>query len=139
MTDKSLAARNETRRVRRARVFGPEAVCVLCRYANPAALVMMEKTLLEEHHVYGAAFDDATRIPVCRNCHAELTEQVRATGATMRSKRTLFENLIEMSSIEGIYHRAAAIACDRMASELRRRVVALDERAPGWRSIDKET
>jgi hypothetical protein len=119
-------------------MFPASAVCALCGYANPVALIAVDKTLLEEHHVVGAAFDDGTRIPLCRNCHAEITEGIRGTGASMRPQPSLFENLVQAKKAEEVYHRCAAIACARNASELERRVDALDELYPDWRSIEEE-
>jgi hypothetical protein len=119
-------------------MFPPNAVCALCGYANPVALIAANKTLLEEHHVFGAAFDDGTRIPLCRNCHAEITEGIRATGVSMRPQPSLFENLIGANKAHEVYYRCAAMTCARNASELQRRVDALDELDPNWRSIEKE-
>lgn len=137
MKDKSNPARNAARSARRARMFGPEAVCHWCLYANPVALVMVEKTLLEEHHVFGAAFDDGTRIPLCRNCHAELTVGIQETGATMRPQPSFFEKLVEMDRASEVFHRAAALAHGRRAKEMETRVDALNERFPDWRSIEE--
>lgn len=136
MKDKSLPARNVARRARRANVFGPEAVCQWCGYANPVALVAVKKTLLEEHHVFGAAFDDGTRIALCRNCHAELTEGTQATGATMRPQRSLFEILIQVNHALEVFHRSASLAHGRWARGLETRVNALDEGFSDWRSIE---
>ena len=119
-------------------MFAANAVCVLCGYANPVALIAANRTLLEEHHVFGAAFDDDTRIPLCRNCHAEVTEGIRATGASMRPQPSLFENLIEANKALEVYHRCAAITCAHNASELQRRVDTLDALFPEWRSIEEE-
>src|SRR2546423_7988033 len=124
MKTNSNAARNVARRARRARMFPANAECVLCGYANPVALIAAEKTLLEEHHVFGAAFDDGTRIPLCRNCHAEITEGIRATGASMRPQPSLFENLIQANKARAVFDRCAAITHGRVASELQRRVDA---------------
>jgi hypothetical protein len=138
MKEHSNAARNVARRARRARMFPANAVCAWCGYANPVALIAVDKTLLEEHHVFGAAFDDGTRIPLCRNCHAELTEGIRATGASMRPQPSLFENLIQANKALEVFHRCAAITHNRVANELQRRVDALDVLFPEWRSIEEE-
>ncbi|MFL5481257.1 MAG: hypothetical protein ACJ8AK_03640 [Gemmatimonadaceae bacterium] len=138
MKTNSNAARNVARRARRARMFPASAVCALCGYANPVALIAVDKTLLEEHHVFGAAFDDGTRIPLCRNCHAEVTEGIRATGASMRPQPSLFENLIQATKALEVYYRAQAITHGRIAHELQRRVDTLDALFPDWRSIEEE-
>jgi len=136
MKDKSLASRKAASRARRGRVFGPDAVCQWCGYANPVALVMVEKTLLEEHHVFGGAFDDGTRIPLCRNCHAEMTVGIHETGTTMRPQRSLFETLIQVNRALQVFHRSASLAHGRWARELETRIVALDARDSDWRSIE---
>ena len=138
MKQKSVASRNAARRARTPRKFSPNAVCQWCGYSNPVALLMVEKTLLEEHHVFGAANDDGTRIPLCRNCHAEMTVGIQETGATMRHQRSIFETLVEVNKALEVFHKSAAIAHGKFASDLERKVVALDERLPEWREIEEE-
>ena len=47
-------------------------VCCLCGYFDPIGLIPVSNTLLEKHHLAGR--HEGPVVPVCRNCHAELTE-----------------------------------------------------------------
>lgn len=47
-------------------------VCCLCGYADPISLIKADRTLLEKHHLAGR--HEGPIVPLCRNCHAELTE-----------------------------------------------------------------
>jgi hypothetical protein len=118
MRTNSLAARTAARKAKRSRIFGPNAVCMFCKFDNPVALIAVNRTLLEEHHVHGAAHEDGTRIPVCRNCHALLTEGLLENGTSMKSKRSLLERIVEMCRALEVFHRAAAVANTDLAAEL---------------------
>lgn len=135
MKTQSLVSRTAVRAARRARRFGADAVCVLCGFSNPIALILVSRTLLEEHHVYGANNDDNTRVPLCRNCHALVTEGIQATGATMRKQRSLFEQLAETNLISAVFYRAAAESAENMAAQFETRIARLDRKCPDWRAI----
>jgi hypothetical protein len=42
------------------------------------------RTLLQEDHVYGRERDSESTIVLCRNCHAEITEDRMREGIPMR-------------------------------------------------------
>ena len=75
--------RTDARRARRVRALAPDAACVLCCVTTLEALIAADRTLLEAHHACGRANDPALTVPVCRNCHAVLTEGQRAAGASL--------------------------------------------------------
>src|SRR5438477_5928465 len=88
--------RRAARRARKKRRFPDGTVCVFCGFSNPDALIAVSRTLLEEHHVFGLCRDDDTRIPLCKICHALLTEDMLVAGVSMRSSRSLLETLAEV-------------------------------------------
>lgn len=138
MKKKSIAARNAARRARTARRFGPDAACLICGYSNPIGLVWADKTLLEEHHVLGAANNDDVRVPLCRNHHAEIEFGIQETGATRRRQRSIFERLIEAGRMVAVLGRSLAIAEGDFGLQAERLIHALDEQLPQWRKIEED-
>lgn len=118
MKKKSLAASAAARKAKRTRMFGANAVCILCRYSNPVALIEIDKTLLQEHHVNGQAHDPVTLVPVCLNCHAELHAGMRDNGTSLEPKRSLLEKLAEMHRAREVFARAEANAHAKIADQL---------------------
>ncbi len=115
-------------------MFGADAVCVFCGWSNPTALRAVGKTLLEEHHVVGVNHYDEYRVPVCRNCHALLTEGGMEFGVDLRTQRSLPETLAEMLRARAVAERQAADMDLEMAIKLERHVESLRNTHPDWRS-----
>jgi hypothetical protein len=70
--------KNDRRRSRRKRQLGEDAACVLCGYQRSSSgLLKVDRCFLEEHHLLGWVTDDALTTWLCRNCHAEVTEDQR--------------------------------------------------------------
>src|SRR4051812_16589819 len=73
---------------------GPK-VCILCSYGDPLGLIGIKKdwvgrhknclprNLFEKDHIVGRNHDPDFIFPICRNCHAEITELRRRAGITM--------------------------------------------------------
>lgn len=80
-------ARTAARRRRRIERLGPDCACALCGYRNPSALVLVSRTLLEAHHVFGRKRDWGLTVVLCRNCHAEITEDLMRAGVPMVRER----------------------------------------------------
>lgn len=78
-------AKNDRRRSRRERRLGSDAACILCGYSRRVALVSVDRAFLEEHHLLGWVKDDALTACLCRNCHAEVTEDQLTDGFDFRS------------------------------------------------------
>jgi hypothetical protein len=68
------------RLMRRLKRLGPEPVCVLCGYSNPFGLIPVKRKVLEDHHVVLKVHDSRLIVPICRNCHAEITERLQQEG-----------------------------------------------------------
>lgn len=122
------------RRARRSRMFGADACCRKCGYANPVALIQVNRTLLEEHHLLGAANDDTARDLLCRNCHAELTEAIDVAGGFMERQPTIVERIANILTILAVTHRNMADGLERQAADTRAAVRLLDEYYPDWRT-----
>jgi hypothetical protein len=126
---------NEVRKVRRARRLGT-AVCFLCGFADPVALVRANRTLLERHHPLAIAHAPAATVPLCRNCHALETERMRDAGIPLMK-----DNLSDLDVIEAVlraqsvFLRDEADAWAGFAADLRRRIDDLDCRDPKWRDL----
>ena len=110
---------------------GPR-VCFICGYEDPIALVAMRaadcqkssslRTLLEDHHVAGRRNDPKLTIPLCRNCHAELTEDLRCEDVSMKAipnrRRPSAWRLLGLASLfERIAEALRRWASEEMESE----------------------
>ena len=79
-------AKNDRRRSRRARKLGEDAACILCGYHRClTGLKQVDRRFLEEHHLLGWVTDDTLTASLCRNCHAEVTEDQLTDGFDFRS------------------------------------------------------
>ncbi len=74
---------NDVRKTRRLRILGPDAACGLCGQANPAALIRVNRSVLEVHHLAGEANDADLTVVLCRNCHAIHHEALRDLGVDL--------------------------------------------------------
>ncbi len=75
------------------RLGSPHAICVLCGFDRPEALTLVRldlppdgirRRLVERHHPLGKRAAPDFTVPLCRNCHAVITEQERIVGAVSR-------------------------------------------------------
>jgi len=123
------------RRAARERRLGADASCALCGYAAPDALIAAARTLLEDHHAVGRANDGALTVPLCRNCHAELTEECRARGASMAKPRTLLDKLVAILRALGAFFRTLGEKFLEWAEQVARFLAGLDRECPEWREM----
>ncbi len=126
---------NDARRARRQRRIGAPTVCMLCGLRELAALTVLPRRLIEQHHVVGRAHDPQLMVPVCRNCHAILTERYRHAGVSMRPPASALDRLVAALGALGVFFRELAAACVRWAAELSELVEALDAACPRWRKV----
>jgi hypothetical protein len=127
---------NSRRKARRAAKLPPDAACVLCGEATPEALLLVDRTVLEQHHPLGETYAPNLVVPLCRNCHAVETERMRDLGVELtRAKRPLPETLASVLAALGgflIGLGRALLAWSRELADLTR---ALDREFPGWREL----
>ena len=127
---------NDARRARREQQLGPDAVCVLCGEADPTALISVKRILIEQHHVLNRAYESAITVPVCRNCHAKETEQLRAAGVPNQPAPTLLERFVAFLRALGLFFQSLADACVRYANLLLDFITGLDARFHTWRTME---
>ena len=125
------------RRARHMARFGPgPLICILCGYPDPVALIPVTirwledhgvpRSLLEGHHVYYRNHDPDTIVPVCRNCHAELTEGTRQAGVNMHPEPNPVLRVALMLEASAVFHEKQADAERQMAKTLRETVAPGD-------------
>lgn len=132
-------AATAARRARRGRMFPADTACVVCGYNNPIALVLVEKTVLDEHHVLGRKIDDAARMVMCRNCHALVTEDLLASGVSMEGASNILETMVQVQAALAVTHRTLGDAHGRFADQAREAIRYLDARIPEWRDALEDT
>jgi len=123
------------RRKARERRLGMDAVCVLCLHPQLEALTLVRRTLLEAHHVLGEVNAPDILVPLCRNCHAKVTEQLLDAGASMKESPTLLDRIVSMiRALAAFFHELAKMLFDGAERVVRFRS-ALDCNYPGWRTM----
>jgi hypothetical protein len=129
--------KNDRRRNRRSRKLPPDAACLLCGKTTPEALLLAKRSLLESHHVVAEANDPDLEVPLCRDCHAEITEGMLSAGVDHRHERvrTVPEVLVSIFRALASFFRALADACDKWAGQLLELISALDDHDPCWREL----
>lgn len=127
--------RNDARRANRQRRLGDDACCLNCGEAQMVTLVPTAKSLLEAHHVVGKANDAELTVPLCRNCHAKLTESLRETGASMAPPKTLLDRLVAVLRALAAFFRMLGEKCSEWAEKLAAFIRALDRHCAEWRTM----
>lgn len=128
------AAKDAARTAKRdARLGGEDAVCVLCKFSDRDALVPTKRTLVEAHHVLGRQYDGKITVPLCRNCHAIVTEKLRRAGVSMQPPPTLLERLVNLLRAAGVMLVALGQAFLDCADDLVRWIFGFDQVHPDWR------
>jgi HEAT repeat protein len=123
------------RRKARERRLGADAVCILCLHPQLEALTLVRRSLLEAHHVLGEVNAPDVLVPLCRNCHAKVTEQLLQVGASMTESPTLLDRIASMiRALAAFLHELAKLLFDG-AQRVVRFQNALDCNCPGWRTM----
>ena len=125
---------NETRRAKRERVLGDDAACVLCGLAKMESLIAVHRNVLEAHHIVGRANDEELTVPLCRNCHAEITEGYRDAGVPLNRPPTLLHKLAAILRALGAMLIALGQKCAAWAEALINLIQRLDSALPTWRN-----
>ena len=111
-------ARTAARRNRRIEHLGPDCACALCGYRNPFALVAVPRTLLEAHHLFGRKRDLGLTVTLCRNCHAEVTEDLRKAGIPMVRERDPVKRAAYALLSGAVFFRKYAETIEKLGREL---------------------
>lgn len=127
--------RTATRHTYREHRFRPNAACVRCGITTLETLVPVRRALLEAHHVCTRASDEGLTVPVCRNCHAVLTEGQRATGVTFDVPPTLLHQIAAaLESLFAFLYELCERGMDWVAA-LSGLIEDLDSDYPEWRQL----
>lgn len=123
------------RRRQRELRFGANPACARCGMTEINALVPVRRGLLEAHHVCGRANDASLTVPVCRNCHAVLTEGQRSAGVSFDPPPTLLHQVAAallsfFAMLHDLSERGMA-----WAHGLVELVADLDASFPEWRAL----
>lgn len=123
------------RHTRRERRFGPDAACARCGITTLETLVPVNRRMIEAHHACGRGNDAGLTIPVCRNCHAILTERQQAAGVTFAAPPTL---LHQIAAALASFFAFLIEMCERgmdWAAALSSLIDDLDSTHPAWRDL----
>ena len=127
---------NETRRAKREHVLGEDPVCFMCGHANIDSLTLVERSLLEAHHIVGRANDGELTAPLCRNHHAEITEGYRDAGVPLKEPPTFLHRLAAILRALGALLTALGRKLSAWAESLIRLIDRLDTDVPSWRAVE---
>jgi hypothetical protein len=106
------------RRHRRRTRLGPNSVCFFCGYSDPVALMARSRTLLQKDHSYGRKRNPDSIIALCRNCHAEITEDRMREEVPMRRERDPIQLIAFMLKARAVYLKKDATTMEEMANTL---------------------
>ena len=109
---------NDARRAKRERTLGPDSVCLLCGYSRPEGLRFVPRRLLEAHHVLGRANDAAFTVLLCRNCHAEITDENYGHRVSMAPPVSAPARVVASLRALAVFLPALSHCCARLAAEL---------------------
>lgn len=127
---------NEARRGRREQLLGENPACLLCGVANIDCLTPTPRSILEAHHVVGRENDATLTVPLCRNCHAEVTEGYRDAGVSLKRPPTLLHKLAAILRALGALLTAIGGRLSAWAEALVRLIGMFDSELPSWRTVD---
>jgi len=123
------------RQARRERRFGSGTACVRCGITTPETLVPVKRRFLEAHHVCGRANDAGLTVPVCRNCHAILTERQQAAGVTFALPPTALHQIVAALASYFVFQHAMSERGMDWVAALAGLIADLDTAYPEWRSL----
>ena len=111
-------ARTAARHRHRIGRVGLGSVCFFCGYSNPLALMARSRTVLEADHTYGRKRAPGSTIVLCRNCHAEITEDRLRAGIPMQRERDSRKRIALMLLARAVYLRKDAETMENLADQL---------------------
>ena len=125
--------RDEGVRAARERKFGPDACCARCGITDLDKLVHFNRTVLDDHHIFGANHAPEVTEMLCRNCHAEATEEMRKGGAVLREQSTVLDTVAAVMHNQGVTLEAWSKMSKEWASHVKAFRHVLDAKFPKWR------
>jgi hypothetical protein len=125
-----------TRRGKREQLLGDNPACLLCGLANIDSLLPASRSLLEAHHLVGRANDPDLTAPLCRNCHAEVTEGYRDAGVPLNHPPTLLHQLAAILRGLGSMLSSVGRRLSDWAECLIGLITRLNRDLPDWRTVE---
>jgi len=128
---------NAMRRTRRAVLLGPDAYCLICGERNPDALCLVNRTMLDEHHIAGIENVRTLKVPVCANCHRKLHAALLNEGLDFEKpcQRIVLEVVYYLMMGMSVLFAEFAKTLQLLAKALRAFTASLDARFEGWREL----
>lgn len=130
---------NTVRRAKREQLLGDDPVCLLCGLANIDSLIAVSRGVLEAHHLVGRANDGDLTVPLCRNCHAEITEGYRDAGVPLNAPPTFLHKIAAILRAFGAFFLTIGQRFADWAEAVIRFVERLDRSVPTWRTWQEAT
>lgn len=115
--------------------FGPSPRCFLCLESRPERLIKVTRKFLELHHVVGAANAPELVVPLCLNCHFDITSRYRTAGVSMDDPETLLDRLLAALRAFSVFFPMVGDACGAWATQLEVLIEWFDRHLPGWRDF----
>ena len=108
--------RTALRKARRLEALGEsEPMCIVCGREDPMQLRPEKRTLLEQHHPLGKSNDPDLTVPLCLNCHAEVTERLRQAGVSMDRQKQPISFASHVFRAFSVHFRLLSEACWKYA------------------------
>jgi hypothetical protein len=112
--------RTARRKVRQLTRLGSDApICFFCGCPEIAVLRPVSKRFLEDHHPLGDEHDPDLTVPLCRNCHYRVTEQLSQSDVSMLPEPDPIKRVEIMLRGSAVHHEELAAAHRRMADLLK--------------------
>jgi hypothetical protein len=129
--------RNDRRRARRLAKLPADAVCAVCGWRSPDALLRTGKNLLERDHTDGDANNPNLVAPACPNCHSVHSEGQRRLGVNLThdEERSVLERHADALRSRAAFYLQLADNDQREAERLDALATAFDEKDPDWRLL----
>ncbi len=104
---------------------------------NPVVLRLVDRTLLDLHHVAGVANVADLKVPVCANCHRKLHGQLLELGLDFEqpANRMVLDVLYHLVMGMSVVFEKFAEVLRAIGRALRALIDALDEHFRGWREL----
>ena len=114
------------REAKRKRRFPPDAVCMTCGESAHVALEM--------HHPMGAAHEPDVTVPICKNCHAEATEEQRRGEVPLSVADNFLDRIAAIFGAVAAFCQFLADAFNRLKDRVKEFARKLDAKYPDWRA-----
>lgn len=129
------------RKKRRRHKVPPGTACVFCGELDPDCLTAIDRTILEEHHIFGVAKLPDSKLWACPTCHRKLHVGLLDGGVdlTHPTKRIVLEILHVVLLASAVVFEALADTYRWLAAALRAFIDSLDDHCPAWRDLPEAT